>query len=304
MEGLSAPHVGRSLSLVIPAYNEEAGIRQAVEEADRALAQLATDYEVIVVDDGSADRTAEIVQEAAEGRPQIRLLQHHRNLGYSAALRTGFEAAAYERVAFTDADCQFHLADLASLISLTERHPIAVGYRLDRKDPWSRRFFSWGYNVLVRALLGTGVRDCDCALKVFRRGVLQKLLPETPGFFVNTEMLTRARQLGYAVAEAGVRHRPRLKGASKVSLGDIPRTLATLLPFWWTQVMFPGSGQCSNPEIAINREQTSEVTPLVSGFQVLDGAIGGGASVFRTHPQSAIGTGRGPLCRNSPADAP
>src|SRR4029077_921487 len=103
----------------------------------------------------------------------------------------------------------------------------------------SRRFFSWGYNVLVRTLLGTGVRDCDCALKVFRHDALIKLLPETQGFFVNTEMLTRARQLGYSVAETGVRHRPRLRGVSKVSLGDIPRTLATLLPFWWTRVMFP-----------------------------------------------------------------
>ena len=249
MEGLcpEADPAGRSLSLVIPAYNEEAGIRQAVEEADQALAHLVTHYEIIVVDDGSSDGTAKAVREASGGRSHIRLLRHQDNLGYSAALRTGFEAAAYDRIAFTDADCQFHLADLASLLSLTEHHPIAVGFRLDRKDPWSRRFFSWGYNVLVRTLLGTGVRDCDCALKVFRRDALMKLLPETQGFFVNTEMLTRARQLGYSVAEAGVRHRPRLRGASKVSLGDIPRTLATLLPFWWTRVMFPGSHPSLEP---------------------------------------------------------
>jgi dolichol-phosphate mannosyltransferase len=238
MEGHS--HLGRSLSLVIPAYNEEAGIRQAVEEADQALAQLAAQYEIIVVDDGSADGTAAVVQEAAVRHARVRVLRHQSNLGYSAALRTGFEAAAYDRVAFTDADCQFHLADLGSLLSLTEHHAIAVGFRLDRKDRWSRRFFSGGYNFLVRTLLGTGVRDCDCALKVFRRDVLMKLLPETPGFFVNTEMLTRARQLGCSVAEAGVRHRPRLKGVSKVSLADIPRTLATLLPFWWTRILFAG----------------------------------------------------------------
>jgi dolichol-phosphate mannosyltransferase len=230
---------GRSLSLVIPAFNEEAGIRQAVEEADQAVGQLASQYEIIVVDDGSSDGTSKLVQEASMGRPQIRLLRHQHNLGYSAALRTGFEVATGERVAFTDADCQFHLVDLASLLSLAERHPVAVGFRLDRKDPWSRRFFSWGYNVLVRTLLGTGVRDCDCALKVFRRDALMMLLPEAQGFFVNTEMLTRARQLGYSVAETGVRHRPRLRGVSKVSLGDIPRTLATLLPFWWSRVMFP-----------------------------------------------------------------
>lgn len=230
----------RSLSLVIPAYNEEAGIRQAVEEADQALAPLVHNYEIIVVDDGSEDRTGQIVKEMSLDRPHVRLLRHLENQGYSAALRTGFEATAFERVAFTDADCQFHLDDIESLLNLAEHHPVAVGYRLDRQDPWPRRFFSWGYNVLARTLLGTGVRDCDCALKVFRRDALKKILPKTPGFFVNTEMLTRARQAGFSVAETGVRHRPRLRGQSKVSLGDIPRTLATLLPFWWTRVLFPG----------------------------------------------------------------
>ncbi|HEV2950440.1 MAG TPA: glycosyltransferase [Gemmataceae bacterium] len=243
MDGPSCNSKGRSLSLVIPAYNEEAGIRRAVEEADQALSQLVRDYEIIVVDDGSADRTAEIVREATIGHPRVRLLRHAENQGYSAALRTGFQAATCERVAFTDADCQFHLTDLEPLLALSDRHPIAVGYRLARQDPWPRRFFSRGYNVLVRTMLGTAVRDCDCALKVFQRDALMKLLPETPGFFVNTEMLTRARQLGLPVAEAGVRHRPRVKGCSKVSLADIPRTLSTLLPFWWTRVLFPSPGR-------------------------------------------------------------
>jgi dolichol-phosphate mannosyltransferase len=230
---------GWSLSLVIPAYNEEAGICQAIEEAAAALAQLADRFEIIVVDDGSTDDTARIVSHAAEGLPQVRLLRHPENRGYSAALRTGFEAARYERVAFTDADCQFDLTDLARLLPHTDQYPAVVGYRVDRQDPWRRRFLSRGYNLLARFLLGTRVRDCDCALKVFRKEALSNLLPETEGFFVNTEMLARARQLDYGVAEVGVRHRPRLRGSSKVSLRDIPRTLATFLPFWWTQVAFP-----------------------------------------------------------------
>jgi dolichol-phosphate mannosyltransferase len=243
MDGPSYYPPHQSLSLVIPAYNEEAGIRQAIEEADQALAQLVAEYEIIVVDDGSQDRTAEIVTDISRSRPRIRLLRHRENQGYSAALRTGFEAAAFKRVAFTDADCQFHLTDLGPLLSVADQHPVAVGFRMDRQDPPSRRFYSWGYNVLVRTLLGTGVRDCDCALKVFQRDALMELLPETPGFFVNTEMLTRARQLGFTVAEIGVRHRPRIRGSSKVSLADIPRTLSTLLPFWWTRVLFPGGDE-------------------------------------------------------------
>ncbi len=230
----------RSLSLVIPAYNEEAVIAQAVAEADEALARLGGDYEILVVDDGSRDGTAAAAAAAARDRPRVRLLRHAGNRGYAAALRTGFEAARGDLVAFTDADCQFDLADLASLVPLAAEYPLVVGYRIDRQDPALRRLVSRGYNLLVRTLFGTRVRDCDCALKVFRRDALVHLLPETSGFFVNTEMLTRARQLGYAVAEVGVRHRPRPRGTSKVSLGDVPRTLRTLLPFWWARVLFPG----------------------------------------------------------------
>jgi dolichol-phosphate mannosyltransferase len=230
-----------SLSLVLPAFNEEDGIRQAVTEADAALAALCEEYEILVVDDGSSDATAAAVQSESADRPHVRLVRHESNRGYGAALRTGFRAARCELVAFTDADCQFHLEDLGRLLPLTEDSPVAVGYRIGRKDPWRRRFLSGGFNLVVRALLGTGVRDCDCALKVFRRDVLAGLLPESDGFFVNAEMLARARQRGCAVAEAGVRHRPRIGGVSKVSVGQVPRVLRTLLPFWWTRIAFAGN---------------------------------------------------------------
>ncbi len=247
-----------SLSLILPAYNEAAGIAEAVAEADDALARFAGEYEIIVVDDGSRDGTAAIVAEAARRRPRVRLIRHDRNRGYGAALRTGFEAAHGSRIAFTDADGQFDLADLERLVSLADRFPVVVGYRVDRQDPWQRRFYSWGYNQLVRRLVGTGVRDCDCALKVFRRDALHRLLPESTHFFVNTEMLARARQLGLRVAEVGVRHRPRRHGQSKVSLADIPRTLAVLLPFWWSRVMFAGDIRGQRTEDIGRRGQRTE----------------------------------------------
>jgi dolichol-phosphate mannosyltransferase len=228
----------RQLSLVMPAFNEALGIQAAVAEAHEALAGLGYEYEIVVVDDGSSDATADLVAEVADLRPAVRLVRHIINRGYGAALRTGFESARFNLVAFTDADGQFYLDDLERLVPLTGQFPIVVGYRIDRQDPWRRRFFSWGYNKLVRLLLGTGVRDCDCALKVFRREALAHLLPKTQGFFVNAEMLCRARRLGLEIAEAGVRHRPRRHGSSKVSLADIPRTLGTLLPFWWSKVLW------------------------------------------------------------------
>lgn len=225
------------LSLVIPAYDEAAVIEAAVREADDALGLLFVASEVIVVDDGSRDGMGEIVERLTGEFPRLRLVRHPVNRGYGAALRTGFEAAAFELVAFTDADCQFDLLDLGRMVPLTDRYPVVAGYRVERKDPWRRRFLSWGYNHLARRLLGTGVRDCDCALKVLRREALAELLPESRGFFVNAEMLTRARRSGYAVAEVPVTHRPRLGGESKVSLREVPRTLRTLLGFWWREVV-------------------------------------------------------------------
>ncbi len=228
-----------SVSLIIPAYNEEAGISHAIKEADDALRGMAAKYEILVVDDGSSDGTSARVLVSIEKYPAVRLLQHAENRGYGAALRTGFDAANHDYVAFTDADSQFDLHDLKALLKLSEQSPIAVGYRADRQDSWRRRIYSRGYNLLVRGLLGTRVRDCDCALKVYRHQEMAHLLPDTDGFLVNAEMLTRARRRGYHIAEVGVRHRPRVHGQSKVSIADIPRTLAALVPYWWSKIAFP-----------------------------------------------------------------
>ncbi len=230
--------LGNRLSLVIPAYNEEDTIRQAIHEARAALETIVSEYEILIVDDGSTDRTAEIVRAEAAFDPCVRLLQQPRNMGYGAALRRGFEAATLDLVAFTDADCQFELSDLGYMLPLAEKFDIVSGYRIDRKDPVKRRFFSWGYNTLVQLLMGSRIRDIDCALKIYHRDTLQQILPEAENFFANTEMLTKARSQDLSVVDVGVRHRPRAAGESKVSLWDIPETLKSLLPFWWTRVLF------------------------------------------------------------------
>jgi 4-amino-4-deoxy-L-arabinose transferase-like glycosyltransferase len=230
-----------SISLVLPAYNEQAVIEQAVTEAVTALAQIADDFEVLVVDDGSSDATAEIVERAAKRFPQVRLLKQESNLGYGAALRRGFSEATKELVGFTDADCQFDLTELDRLVFLARDYQIVCGYRIDRKDSWPRRTYSAGYNMLVRALLGTRVRDCDCALKLFHRDALQKLPITGDGFLVNGEMLAMARQQEISLVEVGVSHRPRAGGESKVSILHIPLVFASLVRFWWNRVMFAGS---------------------------------------------------------------
>jgi glycosyltransferase involved in cell wall biosynthesis len=252
-----------ALSLVIPAFNESAVIAQAVSEAEAALAGRFAAFEVLVVDDGSADDTAAVVGRCLPAARHTRLLRHDANRGYGAALRTGFEAARYPLVAFTDADCQFDLTELPLLAALADEYPIVAGYRLDRKDTAKRRFFSWGYNRLARTLLGTRVRDVDCALKVFRREVLARLLPESRGFFVNTEMMTRARQLGFPVVEVPVTHRPRASGESKVSLGEIPCTAARLLRFWWSNVVF-GPKPAATPAVFQARVVVRQAVPTAN----------------------------------------
>ncbi len=233
----SSPPTNR-LSLVLPAWNEEAVIAQAVGEAVAALAQVTAEFEVIVIDDGSTDRTAEITAALAAEDGRIRLVRQPANLGYGAALRAGFSAARHELVAFTDADCQFDLNDLAYMLPLATQYDIVSGYRIDRKDPPLRRFCSWGYNTLIQGLLGSTVRDVDCALKIFHRDQLPSIEPQSDHYFANTEMSTSARMQGLSVVEVGVRHRPRAAGVSKVSLLEVPKTLSALLPFWWQTMMF------------------------------------------------------------------
>lgn len=253
---------GPGLSLVIPAFNEQESIARAIREAEEALSVHFAHYEIVVVDDGSTDNTVAEVLRVLPVARHTRLLRHDVNRGYGAALRTGFSAARFEWVAFTDADCQFELQELPRLAALMQEVPVAVGYRAQRQDPWRRRFLSWGYNVLARLLLGTRVRDVDCAFKVFRRDVLPWLMPQSRGFFVNTEMLTRARQWGFEIAEVPVTHRPRLSGASKVSLREVPRIARTLLVFWWKEVVRGGRPQVTPTVLATRRTMLqSDVAP-------------------------------------------
>jgi len=226
------------LTLVLPAFNEAHAIEHSVRDAAAALANLGIPYEVLVVDDGSTDETAVIVGGLVRELPQVRVLSLGKNAGYGAALRHGFRAAQFELLAFTDADGQFDLRELSRLLPLAQSFDMVCGYRIDRQDHWTRLVYSWGYNLLVRLLLGTRVRDCDCALKIFRRDQILALELESNGFFFNGELLAKARLAGHTVTEVGVSHFPRVRGESKVSILHIFPVFATLLRFWWSKVLF------------------------------------------------------------------
>jgi glycosyltransferase involved in cell wall biosynthesis len=221
------------LSIVLPAFNEEDNIETAVQAALEVASKIAREFEVIVVDDGSRDGTAEIVQSLVTDRhPAVRMLRHLDNKGFGAALRTGFSRARYEHVFYTDADRQFDIGELVYFVPLMRRFDVITGFRVYRYDTAFRIVASWGYNLLVRLLFRVKIRDVDCSFKVFRREVLDKITIESDDFFVDTELIAKARKWNFRIAEKGVRHYPRVAGETSVNAGDIPRTLRTVTRMW------------------------------------------------------------------------
>jgi glycosyltransferase involved in cell wall biosynthesis len=228
----SAPGAA-GLSIVLPAYNEAANIRTAVESGLEVSRKLASEYEVIVVDDGSRDGTSHEVEALARRHyPRVRLLKHEANIGYGAALRTGFEHARYGLVFFTDSDNQFDMSELGAFMPKTTEYDMVVGFRVNRCDPLQRSVTSWLYNQLVRLLFRVDVRDVNCAFKLISREVVLKTTIECDNFFVNTELLAKAKRLNFKIAEMGVRHYPRTAGETSVKLSDVPHTLATVITMW------------------------------------------------------------------------
>ena len=239
---------GTSLSIVLPAYNEEANVRGAVEAARIAADELLQPYEIIVVDDGSADRTAEIVAEMNQDDSRIRLVSFPENRGYGAALRAGFRAARGDLVFYTDADLQFDIRELRYFLPLMNAADVAVGFRVYRYDAVLRCVLSWMYNRLVRLLFRVRVRDVDCSFKLMRRGVLERIDLETTDFFIDTEILAKARKWNFRIVEKGVRHYPRVAGQSTVRPGDVPRTLRTVGRMWTRlYVRLPTSTRAREP---------------------------------------------------------
>jgi len=200
------------ISVVLPAYNEEANVGQAVRRAMDAVATHTPDYEVIVVDDGSRDRTSQVVQAIMEENPQVRLVRHEVNRGYGAALRSGFQAATKELIFFTASDNQYDPSEIDRLLPLIEEADIVAGFRAHRQDPLLRRLFAWAWNTLVNLLFGYLARDIDCAFKLFRRKILEEVPLTSSGAMIDTELLAGAKRKGFRIREVAVSHFPRQVG--------------------------------------------------------------------------------------------
>src|ERR1700704_5810106 len=208
----SAQRTSSSISAVLPAYNEEAIIERTVRHVADVLSGLASDFEVIVTNDGSRDHTGAVLADLQRREPDLHLLvvTHEHNRGYGAAVASGFDAAGNDLVFLTDGDKQFDVTELREFLpAMDGQTDLVIGWRRNRADPLLRQLNALGWKMLVNALFGYTARDVDCAFKLFRRGVWESLTVYARGATFSAEFLIKARRLGFRVQERPVGHFPR-----------------------------------------------------------------------------------------------
>ena len=202
----------QDLSLILPCYNEKDNLKPVVESALKILKEIAREFEIIIVDDGSTDGTGELAEELVNIYPQVRLVQHPKNLGYGSALRSGFKKAKYRWLFFTDADQQFDLSEIKKLLPYLEQSPLVIGYRQNRRDKFHRRLLGELFSFLMRNIFKIKARDVNCAFKIFDRKILEGVELKSPGALINAELLYRAKEKGIEPIEVAVSHFPRKTG--------------------------------------------------------------------------------------------
>jgi len=224
-----------NLSVFLLAYNEEENIFEAIDESLKVLGGVAGKYEVLVVlYEGSRDKTREIVEKLSEKHSQIRLVtQPNDEAGYGAALRIGFESAQYPLIFYTDADNQFNIHELKEFVSHIEGGDLVVGFRVNRKDPPGRILAAKAYGLLIRLVFGLKVRDVDCAFKLVKKEVFEKVRLSCGTGMGDAELLVKAKKHGFKIVELPVSHLPRKKGEAVFHQGGMgfvkPKVVFNLL---------------------------------------------------------------------------
>lgn len=255
--GVAPQRVAR-LSYFFPAHNEEANVAGLVEEALAVLPTLAETFEIIVVNDGSRDGTREIADELTARHPGVvRAVHHPKNRGYGGALRSGFGAARYDLVAFTDGDRQFQVVDLGRLTARfaePDTPDVVAGYRVTRADPLIRTIYAKAYRLANRIFFGLRVTDVDCACKLFRSEALAGMRVESEGAFFSAELLIKLKAAGRSTVEVGVPHYPRTAGSPT---GAKPQVILRAVRDFWRLRLH----MWVNRERALRRGQPIQATP-------------------------------------------
>jgi len=223
------------LSVFFPAYNEGENIENTVRRALKILPLVAEKYEVIIVDDGSKDKTGEIADWLAKETREVKVVHHWPNRGYGGALKTGFKTAQYLWVAFTDADGQFDFGEIKKFLPLTEDYDLILGYRLNRADSLTRKTGTFVWSFLARLLLGLDVKDYSCGFKLVKKKTFEEVQPLIGEEKVTQiEWLIKAKKKGFKFAEIGVCHYPREFGKQTgASIKVVFKSIVDLFKLWW-----------------------------------------------------------------------
>ncbi|MDD5195050.1 MAG: glycosyltransferase family 2 protein [Candidatus Omnitrophica bacterium] len=223
----------KGLSVFFPAYNEQDNIARTVKNAFEIIPELAENFEIMVVDDGSRDKTADVLKQLSEKYENLKVLTHQKNKGYGGALKTGFSNAKYDYIFFTDGDGQFHLQELEKLLPLIAICDIAAGFRIKRQDPIYRILNAHAYNLLIRILFGLNAKDIDCAFKLIKKRAIEPRKLKSNAGFISAEFLIRAKKRGFVIKQVGVTHLARKSGrATGASFKVIFNSFYELFKLW------------------------------------------------------------------------
>lgn len=239
-----------SISIFFPAFNDEGAIAGLVRDALDLLPTLTSDYQVLVINDGSTDGTAAIIDELAANHSQVRAIHHDRNRGYGGALQTGFKESEKELVFYTDGDGQYDVRELTRLLPLmVEGVDVVNGYKACRADGPVRKILGGTYNRLARILFNLPIRDVDCDFRLIRRSMLQDLGELSNSGAICVELIRGLHTRGAAFAEVEVNHYPRLHGRSQfMTLARVMRTLYDFCGLWIKLVCRPKFSKSKGPE--------------------------------------------------------
>ncbi|MBL7190867.1 glycosyltransferase family 2 protein [bacterium] len=223
-----------SISVAVPCYNEEANVERVVKGALEYLAAHFNDYEIIIINDGSADRTGETADKIAAGDPHVRVIHHRTNKGYGGSIKAGYYAAVKELTCLFPGDGQFRIDELANLIPLMERVDTAATYRINRRDPFNRKVNQFIYNKAILFLFGLNLKDIDCGFKLMKTEIFRNIELETTGALIDAEFYFKSKKRGFTHEQVGVNHYPRLAGDSTgAKLYVIIHAAYEILKFWW-----------------------------------------------------------------------
>ncbi len=234
--------VSESISVFFPAYNDGKTIGGLVRKALALLPKLTADYEVIVINDGSADDTAAVLDALqAEFPRHLRVVTHERNRGYGGALRSGFAAARKDLVFYTDGDGQYDPLELELLWKqMTPSVGVVNGFKKSRHDPWHRVAIGWLYNRFARFIFGIQLRDIDCDFRLIRRSLLEEIELRSTSGTICVELVKKLELCPYLVEEVGVNHYPRLHGRSQFfRLQSLASTFQQLVRLYVSLVVVP-----------------------------------------------------------------